>query len=68
MLEDLLKDPTPALSPGSPIRTQGDTSFSLLFTPTLARQIHEIREETEHPTLSPPTVAPYPPHQPNMPI
>ena len=66
MLEDLLNDPTPALSPSSPIRTHGDTSLSPLSSLTLARQIHEIHEENDHPVFSPPVVAPYPP-QPLMP-
>ena len=66
MLEDLLNDPTPAPSPSSPIRTHGDTSLSPLSSPTLVRQIHEIREEHDHNVFSPPVVAPYPP-QPGIP-
>ena len=61
MLEDLLNDPTPALSPSSPIRTHGDTSLSPVSTPTVVRQIHEIREEKDQNVFSPPIVAPYPP-------
>ena len=64
MIKDLLNDPTPALSPSSPIRMQGDTSLSSLFAPSLARQIHEIREETENSIFSPPTVALAPLKQP----
>ena len=66
MLEDLVNDPTPVLSPSSPIRMHGDTSLSPLSSPTLVRQIHEIREENDQHVFSPPVVAPYPP-QPVMP-
>ena len=66
LLEDLLNDPTPALSPSSTIRTHGDTSLSPLSSPTLVRQIHENREEHDQHVFSPPIVAPYPP-QPVMP-
>ena len=66
MLEDLLNDPTPALSPSSPIRTHGDTTLSPLSSPTLVRQIHEIREEHDQNVFSPPVVAPYP-FQPGIP-
>ena len=60
MLEDVLNDPTPALSPSSPIRMHGDTTLSPLSSPTLVRQIHEIHEEHDQNVFSPPVVAPYP--------
>ena len=66
MLEDLLSDPTPALSPSTLIRMHGDTSLSPLSSPTLARQIHKIRKENDQPVFSLPVVAPYPP-QPVIP-
>ena len=56
-IEDLLNDSTVALSPSSPVRTQGDSSLSSLFTP---RQIRKIREETENPIFSPPPPPPPP--------
>ena len=67
MISDLLNDPTPALSPSSPIRTQGDTSLSSFFVPTLAKQIREIRDETDDSLFSPPVVTLSPPNLPNMP-
>ena len=67
MIEDLLNDPTPALTPSSPIRTQGDTSLSSLCTPTLVRQIRETHQDIAYPILSPPIVTLAPPDQPSMP-
>ena len=67
MINDLLSDPTPALSPSSPIRTQGNTSLSSLFTPTLAKQIREIRDEADNSLFSPPVVTLSLPNLPNMP-
>ena len=59
LLDDLLNDPTPALSPSTPIRMHGDTSLSPLSSPTLARQIHEICKKNDQPVFSLPVVAPY---------
>ena len=67
MIEDLLNDPTPALSPSSPISMQADTSLSSLCTPTLIRQIQETHKEIAEPIFSPPIVTFAPPNQLNMP-
>ena len=67
MIEDLLNGPTPALTPSSPIRMQGDTSFSSLCTPTLVRQIQETHQDIADPIFSPPIGTLTPPNQPNMP-
>ena len=58
MIEDLLNDATPALTPRSPIRTQGDTSLSSLCTPTLVRQIQETHQDIADSILSPPPPPP----------